>query len=97
MTERSIDSQNHSHKIFHKFRQCVFYEDLYKEFDITEDDLISILQRNIKGNYDYKRILKGGFPSQKRFIAHLNSRWNPLKPDKHEIEISPYLPEKNPI
>ena len=97
MVEHNIDSKHSPHNIFRKFRQGVFYEDLYKEFNITEGDLIAILERKIKGNYDYKRILKGGAIAHKQFIAHLDSRWNPLKQDTHEIEIHPYLPEKNPI
>lgn len=97
MADHDLEVKSSPHNIFRKFRQGVFFEDLYKEFDISEDDLISILQRNIKGNYDYKRILKGGLPSQKQFVSHLNSRWNPLEPEKHEKEIPPYLSEKNPI
>lgn len=86
---------DHPHRIYKLFRQGMFYEALYKEYDISEEDLISILQRNIKGNYDYKRILNGGLNAQKQFIAHLNSRWNPLDPNKQNIEISPYLPDRD--
>jgi hypothetical protein len=94
MVDHSTNFNNSPHTIFQKFRQGVFYEDLYKEHEISEEDLISILQRNIKGNYDYKRVLNGGLDAQKQFIAHLNTRWNPLDPNKQNKEISPYLPEK---
>ena len=48
------------HKIFHDFRRGVFYEEIYEKYNITEKGLIRVLQMNIKGNYDYKRILSGG-------------------------------------
>lgn len=79
-----------SQQILKKFRQGVFYEEIYKEFEITEKTLISILQRNIKGNYNYRKVLSS-HEAQKQFIRHLNSRWNPLKPEPFET-IPPYLP-----
>ena len=97
MSGHSPESNLSPHNIFRKFRQGEFYEDLYKEFDISEDDLIAILQSNIKGKYDYKRILNGGHVAQNQFIAHLNTRWNPLEPDQPEKTISPYLPEKTRV
>ncbi|MFW9993900.1 MAG: hypothetical protein ACFFD4_17780 [Candidatus Odinarchaeota archaeon] len=81
-------------KIFYEFRRGVFYEDLYEKYGITESNLISILRRNIKGNYDFKRILSGGLKAQKQFIRHLKNRWNPLEPDAPWENISPYLPLK---
>ena len=63
--------------IYKKFRQGVFYEKIYEEYAITQDDLIAILRRNIKGNYDYKRILSTGHAGQKEFIRHLNNQWRP--------------------
>ena len=39
--------------IFNKFKKGKFYEDIYIENNITKEDLIDILQKNIKGNYDY--------------------------------------------
>jgi len=97
MPDHKFGSKSNFLNIFRKFRQCVFYEDLYNEFDISEDELISILQRNIKGKYDYKRILNGGLAAQKQFIAHLNTRWNPLEPDKPSEDLSPYIPEKKRV
>ncbi len=95
-TKNPFDSS--SKKIFSDFRRGVFYEELYSTYDITEDVLVRVLQRNIKGNYDYHQILSGGLNAQKQFIRHLNSRWNPLKPDTKWESISPYLPlkEKEP-
>ncbi|MHA2332936.1 MAG: hypothetical protein ACXAEU_13015 [Candidatus Hodarchaeales archaeon] len=78
-------------KIFQEFRRGVFYEEIYEKHDIAEKDLINILQKNIKGNYDYQQILSGGLNAQKQFIKHLNSRWNPLEPDATWESISPYL------
>lgn len=78
-------------KIYQEFRRGVFYEELYRKYQITESNLVSILNRNIKGNYDYKRILSGGLQAQKQFNGHLNNRWNPLKPDEPFENISPYL------
>ncbi|MHA2249763.1 MAG: hypothetical protein ACXAD7_05345 [Candidatus Kariarchaeaceae archaeon] len=83
--------------IFKKFRSGIFYEDIYKEHDINETDLISILNRNIKGNYDYKRILNGGHAAQKQFLKHLNNRWNPLEPDAPFESISPYIATKTSV
>ncbi|MHA1109880.1 MAG: hypothetical protein ACTSRE_02170 [Promethearchaeota archaeon] len=97
MSDHKFGSKSNSLNIFRKFRQGVFYEDLYTEFDISEYDLITILQSNIKGKYDYKRILKGGIAAQKQFIAHLKTRWNPLEPDKPGEDISPYLPVKKRV
>jgi hypothetical protein len=82
-------------KIYKDFKNGVFYEEIYEKYEITEDILIKILNRNIKGNYDYKRILSGGLEAQKQFNSHLKSRWNPLKPEPFE-NISPYIPKKNP-
>ena len=78
-------------KIFKEFRRGVFYEELYRKYQTTENNLISILNRNIKGNYDYKRILSGGLQAQKQFLKHLNTRWNPLKTDEPFENKSPYL------
>lgn len=83
--------------IFRKFRQGVFYEDLYEEYHITEEDLIYIISHNVKGRYDYKRILSGGIEAQKQFIFHLNSRWNPLEPDAPYKQVSPYINQKKKI
>ena len=83
-------------KIFKDFRKGIFYEELYKKYDITEKALINILNRNIKGNYDYKRILSGGIASQKQFLHHLNNRWNPLEPEKPFTDVSPYYNAKEP-
>ena len=86
-----LDDRISDRRIFKEFRNGVFYEDLYKKYKATERDLISILNKNIKGNYDYKRILSGGIQAQKQFISHLNTRWNPLKPDEPFENESPYL------
>ena len=80
-------------KIFKDFKNGVFYEEIYKKYEITEDTLISILNRNIKGNYDYKRILSGGLAAQKQFLKHLANRWNPLEPDAPHKDIKPYVPK----
>ncbi|MHA1674631.1 MAG: hypothetical protein ACTSYI_13515 [Promethearchaeota archaeon] len=81
-------------EIFRAFRQGEFYEDLYQKFDIDEQDLIHILQRNVKGNYDYSRILSGGIGAQLQFIRHLNHRWNPLDPDASWESVTPYTSGK---
>ena len=83
-------------KIFKDFRSGVYYEEIYKKYEITEKILISILNGNVKGDYDYERILSGGLKAQKQFIRHLNSRWNPLKPEPFE-NVSPYIPTKKPV
>jgi hypothetical protein len=80
-----------SGNIFNEFRHGVFYEEIYKKYRITEKQLIFILQRNIKGKYDYKRILSGGIEAQKQFNKHLSNRWNPLDPDAPWEPFSPYL------
>ncbi len=64
---------------------------------LSKDDLIAILQRNIKGKYDYKRILSGGLAAQNQFVAHLKSRWNPLEPEKPGKDMSPYHPVKKRV
>ena len=84
-------------QIFKDFRNGVFYEELYEKYDITEKTLINILNRNVKGRYDYEKILSGGLKAQKQFIAHLNSRWNPLKPGEPFENISPYVAVKTPV
>lgn len=77
------------------FRHGIFYKKIYKYYDMTEEELIFMLQRKIKGRYDYKRILSGGIEAQNQFIKHLNNRWNPLEPDTPWKSISPYIkPEK---
>lgn len=83
-------------QIFKDFRRGVFYEELYEKYDISEKTLINILNNNVKGRYDYKRILSGGLEAQKQFIAHLNSRWNPIEPGPFET-ISPYIAVKTPV
>ena len=74
--EKSLkdDSRFRSHEIYKKYRRGVYFKDILEEYDITEDDLIAILNRNIKGNYNYKEIFKGGHMAQKKHIADLNSR-----------------------
>jgi len=84
-------------KIFKDFRNGIFYEEIYARYEITEKTLIGILQRNIKGRYDYQRVLSSGLKGQKQFIRHLNSRWNPLKPDEPWESISPYLAVKKRV
>jgi len=83
-------------QIFKDFRRGVSYEELYEKYDIDQKTLISILNRNVKGRYDYERILSGGLKAQKQFIAHLNSRWNPIEPGPFE-NISPYVAVKTPV
>ncbi len=78
-------------KLYKEFRSGIFYEELYKKYQVTEKDLINSLNSNIKGNYDYKRILSGGLQAQKQFLSHLNARWNPLKPDEPFENKPPYL------
>ena len=65
-------------KIFHDFKQGIFYQDLYLKYKISETELISILQTHVKGNFDYKKILRGGKMAQEKFLTHLRTRWNPL-------------------
>ena len=84
-------------QIFKDFRRGVFYEELYEKYDITEKVLIKILNSNVKGRYDYEKILSGGLHAQKQLIAHLNSRWNPLKPGEPFENISPYVAVKTPM
>ena len=95
-----------SYLIFKEFRRGVFYEDLYEKYNIDENILIDILNHNVKGRYDYKRILSGGLKAQKQFISHLKSRWNPLGANKtpntakSNTNTLPYIPEgpkKTPI
>jgi hypothetical protein len=76
--------------IFKAFRRGEFYEDLYQKYEIDEKDLINILQHNIKGSYDYSRILNGGESAQQQFISHLNNRWNPLEPNSPWKSVNPY-------
>ncbi|MHA1373323.1 MAG: hypothetical protein ACTSR7_03400 [Promethearchaeota archaeon] len=76
---------------FKDFQHGIFYEEIYEHYDMTEEDLIFVLQRKIKGRYDYKRILSGGIGAQKQFLRHLNNRWNPLEPDAPWESISPYI------
>ena len=80
---------------FKDFRHGVFYEEIYEHYDMAEEDLIFVLQRKIKGRYDYKRILSGGIEAQKQFLRHLNNRWNPLEPDAPWESISPYIASKD--
>ncbi|MBD3353160.1 MAG: hypothetical protein GF364_16885 [Candidatus Lokiarchaeota archaeon] len=80
---------------YREFMNGTFYEELYKEYDLTEDQLIRILQRKIKGRYNYKRILSGGHKSQLQFIKHLKNRWNPLEPEAPWTAIPPYLNPSN--
>jgi len=81
-------------KIFREFSQRVFYEEIYEKYQIDEEELINILNDNIKGNYDYKRILNGGLEAQKQFLKHLKHRWNPLQPDEPWEDIPAYLEDK---
>ena len=92
----TLDERISGRRIYKEFRNGVFYEELYKKYQLTEKDLISILNRNIKGNYDYKRILSGGIKAQEQFLNHLKTRWNPLKPDEPFETIPPYL-NGNPL
>jgi hypothetical protein len=78
-------------EIFKQFEQCVPIEDIYKNFNINQEILIKILQRNIKGNYDYPRILNGGDDAQKQFLLHLENRWDPLNPKKPFKNIPAYI------
>ncbi len=78
-------------KIFHDFRKLVPVDEILSIYDITEVQLIEVLQKSIKGNYDYVRILKARFRGQKQFIKHLNNRWDPLNPRKKLKEVSPYV------
>lgn len=86
-----------THKIFHDFRRGVPAEALYAQYDIDEATLADILQRNIKGNYDYKKILAGGKAGQAQFLRHLNARWNPLDPGAKPDPVTPYVPTKTPV
>ena len=81
--------------IFRAFKRGVFYELLYEDYDIKQQDLIRILQKSIKGNYDYQQILSGGEKAQKQFLKHLSSRWNPLEPDAPWEEKSAYAAVKD--
>ncbi len=81
-------------KIFHDFRKLVPVKKILKKYSITEEELINILQRNIKGNYDYKQIFKGELKAHKQFIKHLNNRFDPLNPHKEWKQVSPYVPFK---
>ncbi len=40
-------------KIYRKFRSGVFYEELYRKYQITENDLLNILNRN--NGLDYRK------------------------------------------
>ena len=80
-----------SNAIFQDFHKGIFYEKIYEKYRITEDELICVLEQYIKGNYNYQRILRGGFKAQEQFLKHLKTRWNPLKPDAPWEDISPYL------
>ncbi|MCY3412220.1 MAG: hypothetical protein INQ03_11355 [Candidatus Heimdallarchaeota archaeon] len=84
------------HMIFKKFRSGIYFKDLLEEYEIDVDHLIHILQKNIKGNYDYSRVLTS-HKAQKQFIAHLNTRPNPLDPSPIEKEIPPYIPTKERV
>ncbi len=77
--------------IFRAFKRGILYESLYKDHAINQKELIAILQKNIKGNYDYQQILSGSEKSQKQFLKHLGSRWNPLEPDAPWEKVSPYV------
>ena len=77
--------------ILREFRKDVFYEDLYKKYEIDQKDLIGILKRSIKGRYNYQRILSGGLIAQRQFNKHLNNRWNPLEPGGEWVAIKPYI------
>ncbi|MBD3254801.1 MAG: hypothetical protein GF383_06895 [Candidatus Lokiarchaeota archaeon] len=87
------ESKRKNIEIYKKFRNGIFYEELYQKYGISEDQLVLILNHNIKGNYDYKRILSGGLEAQKKFIRHLKNRWDPINPEKKWNNISPYLNE----
>jgi len=78
-------------EIFREFSQGIFYEKLYEKYQIDEKKLIPILEENIKGNCDYKRIFSGGHEAQKQFIKYLKRCWNPLEPKAPWENISPYL------
>ena len=86
------DSKFRSYEIYKKYRRGVFFKDILEEYNITEDDLIAILNRNIKGNYNYKEIFKGGHMAQKAHIAELKSRpppyIHPEMPYHEDIEES---------
>ncbi len=79
---------------FNEFRRGMIYKDIYEKYNMTEEELIFILQRKIKGKYDYHRILNGGIEGQKQFLRHLNNRWNPLDPDVPWEAKSPYINTK---
>ncbi|MBN1330130.1 MAG: hypothetical protein JXA54_11710 [Candidatus Heimdallarchaeota archaeon] len=79
--------------IFRDFSEGIFYEKLYEKYHINKKELIQILNENIKGNYDYERILSGGLIAQQQFLKHLILRWNPLDPGAPWENISPYLEE----
>jgi len=78
-------------EIFREFTRGIPYEIIYEKHQINEEGLQRILEENIKGNYDYKRILRGGLEAQKQFLKHLKNRWNPLEPDASWENISPYI------
>jgi hypothetical protein len=65
--------------------------EIYQKYNINEAQFIAILRVNIKGSYDYHRILAGGIEAQRQFLRHLNARWNPLEPGRVWEDISPYL------
>jgi hypothetical protein len=80
------DKQKRSQHIKRDFRKNVLYEEIYEKYHINQKNLITILKRSIKGNFDYEKILSGGIESQKQFNLHLDNRWNPLNenaPFKH--------------
>lgn len=79
---------------FNEFRRGMFYKNIYEKYNMTEKELIFILQRKIKGSYDYHRILNGRIEAQKQFLIHLNNRWNPLDPNAPVEPISPYIDTK---
>ena len=83
-------------RIYKDFKSGVPCLEIYEKYNLSEKNLLDILQKKIKGNYDYKRILSGGIKAQKQFINHLNNRWNPLDPEAAWEEISPYVAEKTP-
>jgi len=78
-------------EIFREFSRGIFYKEIYEKYQIDEEELQRILEENIKGNYDYKRILRGGLEAQKQFLKHLKKRWNPLEPNASWENISPYI------
>lgn len=63
-----------AYKIYKEYRKGRYFKEICEEYGISEKDLIAILNRNIKGNFNYEEIFKKGHEGQLEQIRHLNSR-----------------------